>query len=87
MRLGVHVVIFSPPGGPAAIGPALAAAAHAAEQAGLHNLSLMDHYLQLEMAGGAGEPMLEGYTTLGFLAAHTRTVEMCARAAVMGTGR
>jgi F420-dependent oxidoreductase-like protein len=36
----------------------------------------MDHYLQLEMAGGADQPMLEGYTTLGFLAAHTRTVEL-----------
>ncbi len=76
MRLGVHLVNFRLPGGTAAIGPALAAAGRAAEEAGLHNLSLMDHYLQLEMAGGAGEPMLEGYTTLGFLAAHTRTVEL-----------
>ena len=76
MRLGVHLVNFSLPGGTAAIGPSLAAAGRAAEQAGLHNLSLMDHYLQLEMAGGAGQPMLEGYTTLGFLAAHTRTVEL-----------
>ena len=76
MRLGVHLVNFSLPGGTAAIGPALAAAGHAAEEAGLHNLSLMDHYLQLEMAGGAGQPMLEGYTTLGFLATHTRTVEL-----------
>ena len=76
MRLGVHLVNFRLPGGPAAIGPALAAAGRAAEQAGLHNLSLMDHYLQLEMAGGADQPMLEGYTTLGFLAAHTRTVEL-----------
>jgi F420-dependent oxidoreductase-like protein len=76
MRLGVHLVNFSLPGGTAAIGPALAASGRAAEEAGLHNLSLMDHYLQLEMAGGAEQPMLEGYTTLGFLAAHTRTVEL-----------
>src|SRR6266536_207753 len=34
----------------------------------------MDHYLQI-MGDPAG-PMLEGYTTLGFLAAHTRTVEL-----------
>jgi len=36
----------------------------------------MGHYLQLDMAGGAGQPMLEGHTTLGFLAAHTRTVQL-----------
>jgi F420-dependent oxidoreductase-like protein len=76
MRLGVHLVNFSLPGGTAAIGPALAAAGRAAEDAGLHNLSLMDHYLQLDMAGGAGQPMLEGCTTLGFLAAHARSVEL-----------
>ena len=40
------------------------------------NLSVMDHYLQMEMMGDAEEPMLEGYTTLGFLAAHTSTVEL-----------
>ena len=31
----------------------------------------MDHYFQIEVIGPAQEPMLEGYTTLGFLAAHT----------------
>ena len=35
MRLGVHLVNFSLPGGTAAIGPALAAAGHAAEEAGV----------------------------------------------------
>jgi F420-dependent oxidoreductase-like protein len=38
----------------------------------------MDHYLQIAGmgVGDADAPMLEGYTTLGFLAAHTRTVEL-----------
>src|SRR5574342_52814 len=76
MRVGVHLVNFSLPGGTEAIGPTLARAAHAAENAGVRNLSLMDHYLQLDMAGGADQPMLEGYTTLGFLAAHTSTLEL-----------
>ena len=76
MRLGVHLVSFTVPGGTAAIGPILAAAGRAAEDAGLANLSVMDHYLQLDMAGGAEQPMLEGYTTLGFLAGHTSTVEL-----------
>jgi F420-dependent oxidoreductase-like protein len=77
MRLGVHLVNFTLPGGPAAIGPTLAAVGAAAEQAGVTNLSAMDHYLQISgMAGGAGAPMLEGYTTLAYLAGHTRSVEL-----------
>ncbi len=78
MRIGIHLVNFDVPGGPAAIGATLARVGDAAESAGMANLSLMDHYLQL--AGmGMGDvhaPMLEGYTTLGYLAAHTRTVEL-----------
>jgi F420-dependent oxidoreductase-like protein len=54
----------------------LTALGGAVEEAGVDNLSLMDHYLQMEMLGGDHDPMLEGYTTLGFLAAHTRTVEL-----------
>jgi F420-dependent oxidoreductase-like protein len=74
MRLGVHVVGFEFPDGPAAIGPTLARVGEAAEQAGVRTLSVMDHYLQI--VGDPAAPMLEGYTTLGFLAAHTRTVEL-----------
>jgi F420-dependent oxidoreductase-like protein len=76
MRLGVHLVNFSLPGGPASIGPTLAATARAAEEAGLDNVSLMDHYFQLDFLSNAEQPMLEGYTTLGFLAAHTSSVEL-----------
>jgi F420-dependent oxidoreductase-like protein len=74
MKLGVHIVGFDFPGGTASIGAALARAGEAAEQAGIDNLSVMDHYLQI--AGDADGPMLEGYTTLGYLAAHTSTVEL-----------
>jgi F420-dependent oxidoreductase-like protein len=76
VRLGVHLVAFGAPGGSAGIASMLAALGGAAEEAGVDNLSLMDHYLQLEMVGGDRDPMLEGYTTLGFLAACTRTVEL-----------
>ena len=74
MRLGVHVVRFDVAGGAAALGPTLAAVGAAAERAGVANLSVMDHYLQI--TGDPAAPMLEGYTTLAFLAAHTRTVEL-----------
>ena len=78
MDLGVHIVNFDIPGGPAAIGPTLAKVGQVSESVGLQNLSVMDHYLQMDVPalGGAGAPMLEGYTTLGYLAAHTQTVQL-----------
>jgi F420-dependent oxidoreductase-like protein len=77
MKLGVHVVDFGWPGGPASIGPTLAEIGRAAEDAGVANLSLMDHYFQLGgPLGDAAAPMLEGYTGLAFLAAHTRRAEL-----------
>lgn len=76
MRLGVHVVNFTFPGGTPSIAPTVAAVAEAAEDVGLDNLSVMDHYLQMEMLGDVRQPMLEGYTTLGYLAGLTRSVEL-----------
>jgi F420-dependent oxidoreductase-like protein len=76
MRLGVHLVTFDFPGGPESIGPTLAAVGRAADEAGVDNLSVMDHYFQLAFLGDAHDPMLEGYTAMGFLAAHTSSVEL-----------
>lgn len=78
MRLGVHIVSFDVPGGPPALGPTLARLGDAAERSGVANLSAMDHYLQLEGMGlgPAESPMLEGYTTLAYLAAHTSSVDL-----------
>lgn len=78
MRMGVHLVDFAVAGGTAALGPTLAAAARAAEESGLDSLSVMDHYFQMEGMGlgDADAPMLEAYTTLGFLAAETNAIEL-----------
>lgn len=76
MRLGIHVTTFNHPEDPAGIGAELAAVGRAAEAAGADRLTVMDHYFQMEGNGGAQDPMLEGYTTLGFLAAHTSTVRL-----------
>jgi F420-dependent oxidoreductase-like protein len=76
MRLGVHLVSFDFEGGPAAIGPTVAAFGAAVEEAGVDNVSLMDHYFQLGMVGEPDLAMLEGYTTLGFLAGITSRVEL-----------
>ncbi|MEV8099039.1 LLM class F420-dependent oxidoreductase [Kitasatospora sp. NPDC085879] len=78
MKTGIHLVSYDVPGGAPAIAPVLAETAALAEDGGIATLSLMDHYLQI---GGMGlgeidAPMLEGYTTLGYLAAHTSTVRL-----------
>jgi F420-dependent oxidoreductase-like protein len=36
----------------------------------------MDHYFQMDMVAPAEDPMLEGYTTLGFLAGHTTVPDL-----------
>jgi len=76
VRVGVHVTKFDHPAGSAGIGPELAAVGQSAEAAGVGWLSVMDHYFQMEHNGGALDHMLEGYTALGFLAAHTSTIEL-----------
>jgi len=77
VKVGIHVVSFGWTGGPDRVGPTLADIGRAADQAGVDSLSLMDHYLQLGgMLGIAEDPMLEGYTALGFLAARTSTAKL-----------
>ncbi len=76
MRLGIHLVDFTLPDGPASIAGTLAELGRACDDSGVDTLSLMDHWFQLEFLGDPTEPMLEGYTTLGFLAAHTSRVEL-----------
>jgi F420-dependent oxidoreductase-like protein len=76
MRVGIHNVRFNFPGEPATIAPTLVATARAAESAGVAGFTLMDHWFQMEQMAPASDPMLEGYTTLGFVAAHTSTMRL-----------
>jgi F420-dependent oxidoreductase-like protein len=75
MELGVHFTDFLP-GDPTKLGPTLADAAKAAEQGGATLFTLADHFLQMENFGSATDPFLEGYTSLGFLAGQTTTIEL-----------
>ena len=77
MKLGLHLSNFTP-AGPATIGQELAAVARAADDAGFTSISVMDHFWQIGMQGPPEEPMLEAYTTLGFLAAHTTRARLLA---------
>ena len=76
MRLAIHCSNLTWPDGPAELGPTLAGVARAADEGGLTTLTLMDHYFQMEQLGGPAEPMLEGYTALGFLAGQTSNLEL-----------
>jgi F420-dependent oxidoreductase-like protein len=71
MRLGLHYWTYSTPPEPTSIAPTLAETARVAEQAGFATFTVMDHWFQMEQAGSAAEPMLEAYTTLGYVAALT----------------
>jgi F420-dependent oxidoreductase-like protein len=75
MELGVHFIDFLP-GDPAKLGPTLADAARAAEQGGVELFTLADHFFQMESLGLAEDPFLEGYTSLGFLAGQTTTIDL-----------
>jgi F420-dependent oxidoreductase-like protein len=76
MRLGLHYWNFTTPGDPALIAATLGDSARIAEQAGFSSFTVMDHYFQMEGVARADEPMLEGYTTLGFLAAKTERMTL-----------
>lgn len=77
MELGFHLPIFDIDGGTSALAGELARVGAAAEASGATWLSFMDHYFQIEPTGLPAEAkMLEGYTTLGYLAAHTSTIEL-----------
>lgn len=76
MKLAIHYPNFSFEGGNTAIGPLLAATARAADEGGATTFTLMDHWFQMEAFAPATEPMLEGYTGLGFLAGITRRIRL-----------
>jgi len=71
MKLGLQISSFTWPGGAAQIGPTLGRVVRAADDAGFDSIWVMDHFFQIRSVGAATEPMLEGYTTLGFMAANS----------------
>jgi len=76
MKLAIHYPNFTLPGGPKSLAPTLAATARAAEDGGCSTFTLMDHWFQMESRATSQDPMLEGYTSLGFLAGQTRRMTL-----------
>jgi F420-dependent oxidoreductase-like protein len=76
VKLGLHVADFTWAGGAPTMAADLARVARTADDVGFARLSVMDHVWQISVNGPPENDMLEAYTTLGFLAAHTEKVEL-----------
>jgi F420-dependent oxidoreductase-like protein len=76
MRVGVHFMNFTHPGGAGALRAAVGDTAAAADEAGVSWFTAMDHYFQMEHFATAHDPMLEGYSVLNFVAAKTERVKL-----------
>jgi F420-dependent oxidoreductase-like protein len=76
MKLGLQFYSFTWPGGAEAMGPTLARATRTADDAGFDSLWVMDHFWQIGPRGSELEPMLEGWTTLGFMSAHSERARL-----------
>jgi F420-dependent oxidoreductase-like protein len=76
VRIGIHYANFTHPDWQTTLLDRLTETARVADQGGASLFTLMDHYFQMEDLGGPPEPMLEGYTTLGYLAGQTENVRL-----------
>jgi F420-dependent oxidoreductase-like protein len=76
MRISLSVANFTSPGGPACLGQELSRVAVAADQLGFDSLSVMDHFFQIRLIGPPEREMLEGYTTLAFVAGQTSRLKL-----------
>jgi F420-dependent oxidoreductase-like protein len=72
MKLGLQISSFTWPGGTTAIAPTLQRIVQTADEVGFDSIWVMDHFFQIRSVGRVEEPMLEGWTTLGWMAATTR---------------
>jgi F420-dependent oxidoreductase-like protein len=76
MKFGLQIFSFTWPGGSEAIGPTLARAVRTADDVGFDSIWVMDHFWQIGGPGSELEPMLEGWTTLGYMAANSQRARL-----------
>lgn len=76
MKIGIDFAKFTWEGGVAALGSTAAEAITLADEAGFSTIAAMDHFFQIEMVGQYTEPMLDGYTFLGFAAGLTKRAKL-----------
>jgi F420-dependent oxidoreductase-like protein len=74
VKIGIQIPNFTWAGGTEQLAPTLANIVRTADQAGFEYIAVMDHFWQL---GGKPElDMLEAYTALGYIAAHTERAKL-----------
>jgi len=76
MKFGLQISSFTWPGGTAAIAPTLERIVRTADEVGFDSIWVMDHFFQIRSVGRPEEPMLEGWTALGWMAALTRRARL-----------
>ncbi|MEA3019502.1 MAG: hypothetical protein QOI47_1026, partial [Actinomycetota bacterium] len=76
MKLVVHVSHLNWSVEPAGLADALVDVAALAEEGGFDGVAVADHLWQHPMMGGPEANCLEAYTTLAFLAAHSRSLRL-----------
>jgi F420-dependent oxidoreductase-like protein len=82
MKIGLQIPNFTYPDGPKELGNKLAEIARTADDAGFASIWVMDHFFQIGSRdrsmglGPAEEEMLEGYSTLSYLAGITKKVTL-----------
>ena len=76
VKIGLQLPDYTWPGGPTTLGADLATIARTADDAGFEFLAVMDHFFQIGVVGPPENDMLEAYTTLGYLAAHTKNAKL-----------
>lgn len=76
MKIGLQINRFTWSGGNRIIRPTLEKIGRTADEAGFYSIWVMDHFFQIHYNGAPEEPMLEGYTTLGFLSGVTKKAKL-----------
>lgn len=76
MKLGLHLDDYTWNSANGSLPALLSQIARTAEDGGFSRLSVTDHVWQTSVHGVESDPMLEAYTTLGFIAAETNFLEL-----------
>ena len=77
MKIGLQLIRFDWPNTPYETGKRLSGIARLAEEANFSSLWVMDHFFQMGAEfGPASDPMLEGYSTIAYLAALTQHIRL-----------
>ena len=76
MNIGLQIPKFKWEGSPENTGERLSEIVQAADTSGFYSVWVMDHFFQLAMMGPPDDPMLEAYTTLGYIAGQTKRVKL-----------